>query len=208
MHSPSSCPAANHCCPVPFPQAALAHPSSTREERGFWSQGRLRAFEETPLGICVVVGGEERGQPHREHRLAEMCCRRRDGLILLAPQQSLATPGQCPYPFLCLRQHRRMKERSASPPGVFQGTRRGGTPASLLLSTLPHQLCSARQGCLCRVKGHIWSHSKICLHLQALARRVGGSPAAGAVLLTLPTPSRLDRARAGFISPALAAGLS
>lgn len=36
----------------------------------------------------MLVGGEEWGQLRGEHRLAEMCCRRRDGLIPLAPQQS------------------------------------------------------------------------------------------------------------------------
>lgn len=133
-----------------------------------------------------------------------------------SPAAKLSHPGHCLCPFPPPRACRRRKERSACP----LRTRERGEVQIQHLSCCPHspaprQLCSAccrllpgRQGCPCRAKGHIWSCAEICLHLQALAGRAGGSPAAGAVPLTLPNPSRLDRAEAGFISLVLAAGLS
>ena len=132
------------------------------------------------------------------------------------PAAKLSHPGHSPCPFPPPRACRRRKERSASPPRP----REWGEVEIQHLSCRPHspaprQLCSARCLCLparqgdpCGTKGHIWSSTEICLHLQALAGRAAGSPAAEAVPLTLPTPSRLDRARAGFILLALAAGLS
>lgn len=128
----------------------------------------------------------------------------------------LGHPRHCPCPFPTPGACRGRKERSAS---SLRPRERGEVEIWHLFccpcSPTPRPLRSAcclclpvRQGRPRGAKGHIWSRREICLHLQALGRKAGGSPAAGAEPLTLPTPSRLGRAGAGFISLALAAGLS
>jgi len=48
--------------------------ATTREESGFWSQGRLRPFKQSVARALCAGGRRGAGSPHGEQHLAETCC--------------------------------------------------------------------------------------------------------------------------------------